>query len=96
MSYAKHYDILEAQRITEKSARCGENNQYVFKVHASANKTTISQAVEKIYSVKVKACNIVNRPGKHRARKNGHTKPFKVAYVTLESGQTINLTEEGE
>lgn len=93
MSYAEYYDILEAQRITEKSSRVAADGQYVFKVRKDASKTTISQAIEKIYNVKVKACNVVNRPGKFRARKNGHTKPFRIAYVTLESGQELNLAE---
>lgn len=93
MSYAEYYDILEAQRITEKTSRVAADGQYVFKVRKDASKTTISQAIEKIYNVKVKACNVVNRPGKFKARKNGHTKPFRIAYVTLESGQELNLAE---
>jgi len=93
MSYSKHYDILEAQRITEKSSRCAQFNQYVFKVRKDATKTEISKAIETIYKVNVKSCNVVNRKGKFRARRNGHTKPFKLAYVALESGQELNLTE---
>lgn len=93
MSYAAHYDILQSQHITEKSSRCAINNQYVFKVRKDATKTSVSQAIETIYGVKVKACNIANRPGKFRARRNGHTKSFKIAYVTLESGQELNLAE---
>lgn len=93
MSYAEYYDIIQAQRVTEKSARVGENGQYVFKVRKDASKTSIAKAIETIYNVKVKACNVVNRPGKFRARRNGHTKPFRIAYVTLESGQELNLAE---
>jgi large subunit ribosomal protein L23 len=93
MSFSKQYDILESQRITEKSSRCAQHNQYVFKVIKDATKTEISKAIEGIYKVNVKACNVVNRKGKFRARRNGHTKPFKLAYVTLESGQELNLTE---
>lgn len=93
MSYAKYYDILQKQHITEKSSRIGEKGQYVFKVRKDATKKTISNAIEEIYSVNVKSCNVVNRPGKHRARRNGHTKAFKIAYVTLVSGQELNLTE---
>jgi|AntRauTorckE5430_2_1112549.scaffolds.fasta_scaffold02829_3 large subunit ribosomal protein L23 len=93
MSYAEYFDILEAQRITEKTSRVAANGQYVFKVRKDATKTVIMRAVETIYKVKVKACNVVNRPGKFRARRNGHTKAFRIAYVTLESGQELNLTE---
>jgi large subunit ribosomal protein L23 len=93
MSYSAQLDILEGQRITEKSSRCAQHNQYVFKVRKDASKTVISRAVEEIYNVKVKSCNVLNRPGKFRSRRNGHTKAFKVAYVTLESGQQLNLTE---
>ena len=93
MIYSTHLDILEAQRITEKASRCSAYNQYVFKVRKDASKTEIKRAIEKIYDVKVKACNVVNRPGKYRARRNGHTNPFKIAYVSLASGQQLNLTE---
>lgn len=93
MSYAEHYDIIEALRVTEKSSRVAANGQYVFKVRKDATKKSISQAIEKIYDVKVKACNVVNRPGKYRARRNGQTKSFRIAYVTLESGQELNMAE---
>ena len=63
MSFQKHYDILEAQRITEKSSLCAQHNQYVFKVVKDATKTDISKAIEEIYNVKVKSCNVVNRKG---------------------------------
>ncbi|MCP8352488.1 uL23 family ribosomal protein [Candidatus Synchoanobacter obligatus] len=94
MIQSSQFDILEAQRITEKTSRCSAHNQYVFKVRKDATKTLIKRLISETYGVKVKACNIVNRRGKFKARRNGSTKAFKIAYVTLESGQELNLTSQ--
>ena len=93
MNKSKLLDLLEAQRITEKTSRCAQNNQYVFKVRSESTKSTIKEVIETTYNVKVTRCNILNRKGKFKARRNGHTKSFKVAYVTLAKGQELNLAE---
>lgn len=92
--YAEHYDILLGQHVTEKSAMCNQNNsQMVFKVKVGATKPQIKSAIQKIYGVKVIKCQVVNRPGKYLARRNGHTKKFRIAYVRVESNQSLNVTE---
>lgn len=90
---SKLLDLLESQRITEKTARCAQHNQYAFKVRKDATKTSIKNVIESTYNVKVTRCNILNRKGKFKARRNGHTKSFKVAYVSLAEGQELNLPE---
>lgn len=93
MNKSKLLDLLEEQRITEKTARCAQSNQYVFKVRKEATKKTIKEVIETTFNVSVTRCNILNRKGKFKARRNGHTKSFKVAYVTLAQGQELNLAE---
>ncbi len=93
MKNSELLDLLESQRITEKTARCSQYNQYVFKVRKEATKTTISRVIESTYNVKVIRCNVLNRKGKFKARRNGHTKSCKIAYVSLASGQELKLAE---
>lgn len=87
---SSNLDLLQAQRITEKSSR---GSDYVFKVRQDATKPAIKKLIESVYGVKVKSVNVLNRKGKHKARRNGYTKDCKIAYVKLESGQELNLTE---
>ena len=70
-----------------------KSGQMVFKVKTDATKLQIKSAIQNIYGVKVLKCQVVNRPGKFMARRNGHTKRFRIAYLTLEKNQSINLTE---
>lgn len=91
--YSTQYDVILARHITEKSSRCGEKGQYVFKVRTDASKSDVKKAVEAAYEVEVESCQVVNRKGKYRARRNGHTKAIRLAYVTLKNNQQLNLTE---
>ena len=87
--------------LTEKanSIREGEAKKYVFKVHPDANKIMVKEAVNKLFGVKVTACNIVNVKAKPRNARlkrryvRGSTTPWKKAIVTLEPGQTIDQVE---
>jgi len=84
-------DILIAPLISEKSTQLAGSRRYVFKVHKSANKIMIKQAVEKLYPVKVKDCNILNVFGKKRRinKRNAYTYTpgWKKAVVTLKEGE---------
>ena len=86
-------DIIFAPVITEKSAKCAEENKVVFKVDQRANKTQIKQAVEKIFNVKVESVNTVNvHPKKRRVGKyTGMTNKYKKAIVKLAKGSTISF-----
>ena len=90
---SSYRDIIIAPIITEKSASLEAQNTYVFKVDIKANKTSIKQAIEKIFNVKVKEIRTINvHPRKRRVgRYTGLTNRKKKAIVTLEQGQTINL-----
>ena len=67
--------------------------KYAFKVANSANKTSVKQAIEKKFNVKVVGVNISNsHPKKKRVgRYTGMTNRYKKAIVTLEKGNTISF-----
>lgn len=87
-------DIIRRPVITEKSTRGSEHNQVTFRVPLDASKPEIKVAVETLFSVKVTAVNTVRLAGKVKRFKGrpGQRSDFKKAMVTLESGQTIDVT----
>ncbi len=88
------YDVIISPTITEKSTMVSEHNQVVFNVRRSATKPEIKAAVEQLFSVKVKAVNTLNRKGKVKRFKGilGKRSDVKKAIVTLEEGQSIDVT----
>ena len=88
-----HY-VIRAPVITEKSTLVSEHNQVVFKVAKEASKTYIKAAIEKLFSVKVKAVNTQLRKGKMKTFKNIRSRlsDTKRAIVTLEEGYSIDVT----
>jgi large subunit ribosomal protein L23 len=90
----RHYDIIIAPVITEKATMASEHNQVVFKVARTATKPQIKEAVEKLFDVKVKKVNTLNRPGKMKVFRGrfGMQQDTKRAIVTLEDGQRIDVT----
>ncbi len=88
------YDILFSMMRTEKGTRMLQDNQYLFVIQKFANKIQVKEAVEKIYSVKVKNVNTINMYGKKRRVrfKEGKRRDWKKAIVTLEKGHTIDVT----
>ena len=89
-----HYNTLIAPVITEKSTIAAENNQVVFKVPLDATKPQISEAVEALFKVKVKAVNTLRNKGKNKQfRGRPYTRStVKKAIVTLEEGHAIDVT----
>ena len=90
----EHYDVIVKPIITEKATMASEANAVVFEVAIGANKPKIKEAVEALFGVKVKAVNTTITKGKtklFRGRK-GTRKDVKKAYVTLEEGNTIDVT----
>ncbi|MCA8867985.1 MAG: 50S ribosomal protein L23 [Rhodobacteraceae bacterium] len=91
---AELYDVIRKPIITEKATMASEANAVVFEVAIGANKPKIKEAVEALFGVKVKAVNTTITKGKtklFRGRK-GTRKDVKKAYVTLEEGNTIDVT----
>lgn len=94
MSAEKYYNTLLAPVITEKSTMAGENNQVVFKVPLEATKPQITEAVEALFKVKVKAVNTLRVKGKRKLfRGHKYTRStVKKAIVTLADGNSIDIT----
>lgn len=91
---ARHYDVILAPHITEKSTLASEHNAVVFKVAGSATKPQIKEAIEAIYDKKVVAVNTLVVKGKTKRWKG---KPYtrsdvKKAIVTLAEGEMIDVT----
>lgn len=88
------YDIIRAPVVTEKSTAASEHSQVIFKVAMSATKPDIKEAVERLFNVKVRAVNTLIRKGKTKRFRGvkGRQSDFKQAIVTLEEGQTIDIT----
>jgi large subunit ribosomal protein L23 len=88
------YDVIRAPLVTEKSTMVSESNQVMFKVAMSATKPDIKEAVERLFNVKVRAVNTLIRKGKIKKFRGvkGQQSDFKKAIVTLEEGQTIDIT----
>jgi large subunit ribosomal protein L23 len=93
MKALKAYDVIVAPVITEKSTNVSEHNQVVFKVAGSSTKTTIKEAVETLFNVKVKAVNTLVHKGKKKVFKGmrGVQSDYKKAIVTLEEGYSIDV-----
>jgi large subunit ribosomal protein L23 len=91
---ARHYDVIIAPHITEKSTLASEHNAVVFKVAGNATKPQIKEAIEAIYEKKVVAVNTLIMKGKTKRWKG---KPYtrsdvKKAIVTLAEGEMIDIT----
>ena len=92
---ARHYDVILAPHITEKSTLLSEHNAVVFKVAGTATKPQVKEAIEAIYERKVAGVNIIVQKGKTKRWKG---KPYKrsdvkKAIVTLAEGQdSIDIT----
>ena len=91
---AEHYDIIRKPIVTEKSTMASENGAVVFEVSIDSNKPQIKEAVEALFGVKVKAVNTSITKGKQKRFKGvlGRRKDVKKAFVTLEDGNTIDVT----
>lgn len=80
--------------VTEKGVhRSTRNNQYAFEVSSLADKSTIKQAIEAVFNVKVLRVRTQNRKGKPRRHKMklGYTRDWKKALVTLDAESRIDF-----
>lgn len=91
------WKILKEYRVTEKSNTLASNvNQYTFEVHSGINRLEIASAVEKVFKVKVKSVNVLNRKPKSKVSRMRRFRPglsgsMKKAIVTLEKGHKIEI-----
>ncbi len=91
---ARHYDILVAPHITEKSTMLSEHNAVVFKVAPGASKPEIKAAIEALFGVSVTNVNTMVTKGKSKRWKGKayQRSDVKKAIVTLAAGQSIDIT----
>ena len=90
----EHYDLIQKPIITEKATLASEKNAVVFQVAMDATKPQIKEAVEAVFGVKVKAVNTSILKGKAKKFRGraGERSDKKKAYVTLEAGNTIDVS----
>ena len=90
----RHYDVIVAPHITEKSTLVSEANAVVFKVANDATKPEIKAAVEALFNVGVTQVNTIVSKGKTKRWKGQpYTRSdFKKAIVTLKDGDSIDVT----
>ena len=91
---ARHYDVIVAPHITEKSTLLSEQNAVVFKVASDASKPEIKAAVEALFNVTVTGVNTIVQKGKTKRWKGApyRRSDAKKAIVTLAEGQSIDIT----
>ena len=91
---ARHFDVVLAPHITEKSTMMSEHNAVVFKVAGTASKPEIKAAVEALFNVTVTGVNTIVTKGKSKRWKGKpyQRSDFKKAIVTLAEGQSIDIT----
>ena len=90
----EHYDVIRKPIITEKATMASEFGAVVFEVDIASTKPQIKEAVEALFNVKVKAVNTTITKGKVKRFRGqlGKQKDVKKAYVTLEEGNTIDVS----
>ena len=91
----RHYDVIVAPHITEKSTMLSDQNAVVFKVATGASKPEIKAAVEAIFGVSVTGVNTIVQKGKTKRWKGTpyQRSDMKKAIVTRAEGQSIDVTE---
>ncbi len=90
----RHYDVVLAPHITEKSTMLSDHNAVVFKVAGTASKPEIKAAVEALFNVSVTNVNTIVTKGKTKKWKGQpyRRSDVKKAIVTLAAGQSIDIT----
>jgi large subunit ribosomal protein L23 len=91
------HDVIIQPIVSEKSYALLDSGVYTFRVHPSASKPEIHDAVERIFGVKVAKVNTLNRPGKRKRNRRtgtwGKRADTKRAIVTLAGDDRIDLFE---
>ncbi len=86
------YDIILAPIVTEKTHQQQESdNKYAFKVHSSANKNDVKEAISYLYKVTPIWVNVVSVPFKGRNQRKLVRRAYKKAIVTLWAKDKIDL-----
>ncbi len=91
----RNYEILCKPLVTEKTSLGSQYGQITFQVPMDATKPEIKKAVESLWKVNVEKVNTLIQKGKTKRFKGvmGRRNNYKKAIVTLQEGQTIDVTE---
>ncbi|MBM4002676.1 MAG: 50S ribosomal protein L23 [Planctomycetes bacterium] len=88
------HQVVVRPLVTEKGThRSDRLNQYAFEINPLADKNDVRAAIEALFEVtvvKVRTQNRKGKPRRHRFR-DGHTKAWKKAIVTLGAGYRIDF-----
>ena len=94
----KDFAVIVKPIITEKSMSLMQNdNKVTVKVLASASKTEIKLAFQRLFQVKVtdvKVANVRAKSTTRGTRYQGSISGYKKAIVTIASGEAIDLFKE--
>jgi large subunit ribosomal protein L23 len=84
--------------ISEKSYALLAANKYTFRIHESANKTQVRQAIEDVFGVRVTGVRTswVKPKPKRRGWTSGQRRRWKKAVVTLHPEDSLELFEGQE
>jgi ribosomal protein L23 len=88
--------VLKSLWMTEKATSLVARGQYTFEIFPGISSFEVSKAVAEKFRVRVRHVNIVNRQGKWKRDRSkrgryGRTSSRRLAYVSLRSGETIDL-----
>lgn len=89
-------NVIKRILVTEKSTAARDtSNKYFFEVDRKANKVEITNAVEKLFKVKVVDVRVMHVLGKKKrmGRIVGQKSSWKKAVVTLAAGNSIEFAE---
>jgi large subunit ribosomal protein L23 len=98
MMLEKWYEVILGPQVSEKAMICEEKyDQKVFKVAKWASKIDVRNAIEQIFKVKVSKVNIARCKGKKKGFRKiqGKRSDWKKAYITMEAGHEIDMTNLG-
>ena len=90
-----HRTVVRPIVTEQSSAAYQERGEYTFRVASDATKTTIRNAVETLFGVKVTGVWTSNQRGKARrvGQQVGRRPHWKKAVVKLRDGDTIDIFE---
>jgi len=94
MKQERFLKIILSPYISEKATIAIEKrNEYLFRVADNASKSEIKDAIEFLFSTKVKSVRVLNvRPKKKLFRGfEGKRKGWKKAYITLQADQKLDI-----
>ena len=92
-SFTNASEAILRPRVTEKSGLLSQSGRYTFEVSKSANKQSISNAVNALYKVRPIKVTVINTPIKNVFVKgrHGQVSGIKKAIVTLKKGDKIDF-----